>query len=261
MKRFFPILFAIVLGAGATRADLPPDWSTNYDATLAAAATNQQPALVYFTASWCAPCKLMARTTLADPAVTQALSGVGHVAVDIDEHPDLASARGAGAVPTFVLVAAGGSEADRTTGFLPVADFLAWLTNGMVAAKEIARREALARQELAEADQLLAARETNADRLAAAKLFDLSALRGSDLIQAAGARLITLAGTNPSVVLEGLSDPRLAVRIQAANALRLGVGDSFDVDPWSAVDLRQQTIFKWREKLAQSSGGGKPSAQ
>ena len=40
----------------------PTDWSTNYDATLAAAATNQQPALVYFTASWCGPCKLMTRT-------------------------------------------------------------------------------------------------------------------------------------------------------------------------------------------------------
>lgn len=261
MKRCFSILCAIVLGAGSARADLPPDWSTNYDATLVAAATNQQPALVYFTASWCVPCKLMTRTTLADPAVTQALSGIGHVAVDIDEHPDLASARGASAVPTFVLVAAGGSEADRTTGFLPAADFLAWLTNGMFAAKEIARREALAKQELAEADQLLAARETNSARLAAAKLFDLCALRGSDSIQAAATRLITLAGADPVVVLEGLNDPRLAVRIQAANALRLAVGDSFDADPWSAVDVRQKTIFEWREKLAQSSGGLKPSVK
>ncbi len=242
---------------GTARAEFPPDWSTNYDATLATAATNQQPALVYFTASWCVPCKLMTRITLTDPAVTQALSRIAHVAVDIDGHPDVASARGVSVVPTFVLVSAGGSEMDRATGFQPAGDFLAWLTNGISEAEQAAIREAFAKQELAEVDQLLAAKETNSDRLAVTRLFDLCAMRDSDIVQAASTRLKAMAGSNPALVLEGLNDPRLAVRIQAANALRLELGDSFDVDPWSVADLRRQTIGAWREKLGQASGSAK----
>ena len=232
MKPFSSILFVFALGALATRAELPVDWSTNYDAALAAAATNQRPTLVYFTASWCEPCKLMTRLTLTDPAVTQTLSNVEHVAVDIDEHTDLASARGISAVPTFVMLSSGGEEADRTTGFQTVGDFLEWLTNGVSEAKEATIRKALSKQALEEVDQLLAATEINSTRLAAAKLFDLCVMRDDAVVQAAAARLNILAARDPAAVLDGLNDPRLAVRIQAANALRLAVGDSFDVDPW-----------------------------
>jgi len=254
MKSALTFLSLIAFGASAARAELPADWSTNYDATLAAAATNQQPALVYFTASWCGPCKLVTRTTLGDPVVTQMLSGVEHVAVDIDEHPDLASARGVNAVPTFILLSSAGNEVDRTTGFQPAGDFLAWLTNGMIAAKEAAVQQALSKQALAEVDQLLVTKGTNSALLAAAKLFDLCAMRDDGIVQSASARLNTMAGSNPAVLLDGLNDPRLAVRIQAANALRLAIGEAFDVDPWSAADARQKGIGAWHEKLARSAG-------
>ncbi len=256
MKLLSTILFIFVLGAWSARADLPADWSTNYDTTLAAAATNQEPALVYFTASWCGPCKLMTRITLTDPVVTQTLSNIEHVAVDIDEHTDLASAHGISAVPTFVMLSDGGDEVNRATGFQPGGDFLEWLTNGISEAKEATKRQSLSKQSLAEVDQLLVATGTNSIRLAAAKLFDLCALHDNGIVQAAAARLKILATGNPAALLDGLNDPRLAVRIQAANTLRLAIGDSFDVDPWGDTAVREKAINIWREKFSGASDSG-----
>lgn len=256
MKLLSTIFVVFVCGAWAARADLPADWSTNFNATLAAAATNQRPTLVYFTASWCGPCKLMTRLTLTDPAVTQTLSNVEHVAVDIDEHTDLASASSISAVPTFVMLSAGGDEADRTTGFQPVGDFLEWLTNGVSEAKEATIRKALSKQALAEVDQLLAATGTNSTREAAAKLFDLCAMRDDGIIQAAAVRLETLAARDAVALLDGLNDPRLAVRIQAANTLRLAIGDKFNADPWDDTAARDKAVNAWREKLVGASNSG-----
>jgi len=50
-------------------------------------------------------------------------------------------------------------------------------------------------------------------------------------------------------LLDGLNDPRLATRIQVANALHFKIGDGFDVDPWSDVANRQKGVLVWREKL------------
>ena len=136
MKLFPAILLFIIVGDRTVCAEIPAGWSTNYAATLGAAGTGQQPALVYFTASWCGPCKLMSRTTLTDPSVVRAISGIEHVAVDIDDHPDLASKHRIEAVPTFIVLSTPEDEVGRTSGFQPPGDFLQWLTNGISGAKE-----------------------------------------------------------------------------------------------------------------------------
>jgi thioredoxin-like negative regulator of GroEL len=251
MKPVLIILLLVVAGGLAVHAELPADWSTNYTAVLSPTATEQRPMLVYFTASWCGPCKLLTRITLTDPVVLRSLSNVDHVAMDIDEHPDLASKFGIQAVPTLILLSAG-QEVDRTTGFRPVDGFLEWLTNGVNEAKLAATRLTLAKNELAEADQLLASTNINSTRLAASELFDLCAEPGEALVQAATGRLKTLAGRDPIAVLDGLNDSRLATRIQAANVLRYAFGDTFDVDPWCDADTLRKEANVWRDKLAKS---------
>jgi thioredoxin-like negative regulator of GroEL len=249
MKKKFLSLILAATSSFAVRADLPENWSTNVSGALSAPGTNPPPILVYFTASWCGPCKLMTRTTLTDSAVTQALAGVDHVAVDIDEHSDLAARLGVDAVPTFILLSAD-SETDRSTGFRPVADFLDWLTNGITKAQEDSRRLAAARQDLAEVDQLLDSRDTNSTRIAAGKLFDLCAGHDNALVPAAVARLKKLARRDPAAVLDGLNDTRLACRIQTANALRSIIGDSFNVDPWGDPAALRLAVGQWQVKLA-----------
>jgi thioredoxin-like negative regulator of GroEL len=199
----------------------------------------------------------MTRTTLTDPAVMQTLSNMDHVAVDIDEHSDLASKYGVEAVPTFILLSAG-NEVDRSTGFRPVDEFMKWLTNGVNEAQAVATRLTHAKGELAAADQLLASTETNSTRVAAAKLFDLCAEHDDALVQAAAQRLKTLAACDPVAVLDGLNDSRLATRIEAANALRYTIGDTFDVDPWCDAATLQKDTKAWREKLAKPISSAQP---
>jgi thioredoxin-like negative regulator of GroEL len=252
MKLLSTILSLLMAGGLAAHAELPADWSTNCADVLSSAETAQRAALVYFTASWCGPCKLMTRLILTDPVIVQSLSNVDHVAVDIDEHSDLASKYGVQAVPTFILLSSG-QEVDRSTGFQSVADFFRWLTNGVDEVQAAATRLVLAKSELAEVDQLLASANTNSSRLAAVKLFDLCAGRDDALVQAAVGRLKTVASRDPVAVLDGLEDSRLAARIQTANVLREALGEKFDVDPWCDADTLKMEANVWREKLARST--------
>ena len=252
-KAPFFIFLLILAGCKAVLADIPVGWNTNYSDLISFTNTNQPVALLYFTASWCAPCKLMTRTTLAAPEVTNALSNLNHIALDIDEHPDLASQYGVEAVPTMIMLFAG-HEVDRTTGYQPAEEFFGWLTNGVAEAYATAVSLSQARSALAEVDQFLASSATNSTRLAAAKLFDLCVEHDPTVATAAARRLSSLAARNPLSVLDGLHDSRLAVRIQVANALHDVLGSGFDVDPWCDEATRQKATEIWNARLAKQEG-------
>ena len=257
MKLFRAILFFLCAGTSAIRAELPSGWSTNYSATLAEAAAGQEPVLVFFTASWCGPCKFVTQITLTDPGVEASLAGTRHVAVDIDAQGALATKLGVTAVPTFVLLAASGEEVERATGFQPVGDFLTWLTNSVSQAKAAAIQLANFKKQLADVDELLASTNAAAARKAAAELGDLCAARDQTIVRAAVTRLQKLALREPQAVLDGLNDPRLATRIQVANALRVRLGETFEADPWSDEASRSAAIEKWRNRLAPDSDPAK----
>jgi thioredoxin-like negative regulator of GroEL len=250
MKTLPAILFLVLGLTPIVRAEVPAGWSTNYAAALSEAARVQKPALMFFTASWCGPCKLMARTTLSEPPVQQALSNFVRVAIDIDEQRDLSSRYSIEAVPTFVLLSSAGDEVQRTTGFQAPGDFVPWLINSLSNAREAALRHALARKTLGDVDQLLTSTNADAPLQCAAKLFDLCAGRDEPMIHLAAERLKILASRQPEALLDGLSDARLAVRIQVANALRAQLGDQFNVDPWGEPVVRAQAMQKWRTQLS-----------
>jgi thioredoxin-like negative regulator of GroEL len=151
--------------------------------------------------------------------------------LDIDEHRDLAAQHNVEAVPTFVMLSGSEDEVVRTTGYQPPAEFLQWLTNGISEAKDTAARQIRCQEQLAAADQLLS--ETNAGSAgrAAAELFGLCAERNRTVSPAALFRLQVIAVREPVLLLDGLKNPRLAVRIQIANLLRDRLGDGFDMDP------------------------------
>ncbi len=246
-----PAILLLVLGlATNARAEVPAGWSTNYAAALSQAAKEQEPALVFFTASWCGPCKLMARSTLSEASVEQVLSNFARVAIDIDEQREVAAEHGIEAVPTFVLLSPAGDEVRRVTGFQPPVDFVPWLTIGLSNAKEAALRLALARKTLVDVDQRLASTNIDAMRQCASKLFELCASRDEPMVRLAAERLTVLASRQPAALLDGLGDPRLAVRIQVANALRVQLGEEFNVDPWAEPAVRAEAVQKWRTQLA-----------
>ncbi len=248
MKTISTLAMLLILAA-ASRAAIPPGWSTDFDDSISAAETAQRPALVFFTASWCGPCKLMASVTLADPAVQGKLAGLERIAVDIDEHPDLASKYGVEAVPTFVMLSTGEAEVERTTGYQPAADFSQWLATSGSEAQAAMVRQSRVKKSLADVDQLIVATGTDSIRKAAATLFDLCDERDPAIVKLAAGRLIAVADRDPSILLDGLKDPRLATRIEVANVLELKIGSAFDIDPWSGASTRETKIRAWRDHL------------
>ena len=116
MKRFETFALLLVLAACGACAETPDGWSTNFPATLLQGKSRQQPVLVYFSASWCGPCKLMAQTTLTNESVLKILAGLAHVALDVDEHADIAGQHGVSAIPTFKMLTTEGEEVASATG-------------------------------------------------------------------------------------------------------------------------------------------------
>jgi thioredoxin-like negative regulator of GroEL len=243
----------------AVHAEIPAGWSTDYTNSLSLALQNQKPALIFFTASWCGPCKLMARSTLSQPEVQSALSNVAPVAIDIDENHDLAARYGIDAVPTFVMLSPSGNEVQRVTGFQGPSDFIPWLANGALAAKQAAIRQSNIENQFAKITQLLASTNSNELNRAAAALIDLCAEHDDKVVQSSVDLLKSLAAKQPVLLLDGLNNSHLAARIQVANILRAQFGDSFGVDPWGDPTIRANTIDLWRARLAAAHPNPPPS--
>jgi thioredoxin-like negative regulator of GroEL len=248
MKRFVRILLLLASLPAAARAETVAGWSTNTNA-ISGIAGSKQPVLIFFTADWCTYCKLMERTTLTNDAVKQIITNLTHIVVDIDAHQDLAEKYGVDGVPTFLLLSDTGTEVRRSSSFQPAPDFLRWLTNGVTDVQvAIARREAFEKK-IADIDQLLVSTNTEAFREAALQLFTVCAERDDAIAHAAGERLKKVAAHDPAALVDGLVDPRLAARIQIANALRDHFGDGFDFDPWADLAERSHSAQHWRAKL------------
>ncbi len=128
-----PLLILVLLagtpwGGQPARAAAIPDGSVGDPGTLtwredpapaAVLAPATGPALVYFTAAWCGPCKLFAREVLTHPQGRAELAHYRRYQLDLD-HPHgqaLADTFRVSTVPTFVLLDAAGQEIDRIRGY------------------------------------------------------------------------------------------------------------------------------------------------
>ena len=133
-------LFFILLGVTAfsllmqaTRpAEIVP-WRDDYGKASEEARAAGKPLFVYFTASWCGPCRNLRHTTWAHKDVEAALRDCVPVKVDIDRHPDVASRHDVRAVPSFVVLRPGGVAVAAWDGASSPEQFVAELKRALSA--------------------------------------------------------------------------------------------------------------------------------
>ncbi len=105
------------------------DETVAIDAALAKGKQEGKPTLLFFTASWCPPCKQMKRDVLPTDAVASTIRDqfVG-VYVDIDARRDDANAWGIEGVPTFIVMNKNGEEIARRSGAMSPDEFTQFLS-------------------------------------------------------------------------------------------------------------------------------------
>ncbi|HEX5220432.1 MAG TPA: thioredoxin family protein [Verrucomicrobiae bacterium] len=242
------LLVVVALGFGQIAEAQPTGWSTNVTAAWSEATNRQQPVLMYFTAKWCGPCKLMARTTFTNQAITQTWGSIIRVTVDIDDQPKVAEQHGIRAVPAFHLFSPGGEAVAKTTGYQTADQFVAWLTNALQQASAADAQQKLTAAKLDVVDQLLQAADEPSLRKATTELLELCAQHRGPLPSEVRQRLDQLATKSPSTLLAGLNHPSLAVRILVANTLHAKLGDTFNIDPWADAETRRAAGASWQAR-------------
>ena len=133
MKKWAGLLLAFLLLLGATASaavrigDRAEDFSiVNSDgtvSTLSLMLAQKKAVYVYFWASWCGPCRMLA------PVIDQLAAEQTDVKVckvNIDEEPGLAQRFGVMSIPTVVLFE-NGQEKNRSVGLVPKEKLLALL--------------------------------------------------------------------------------------------------------------------------------------
>ena len=130
-----PALAAMTLGTGtANAADIK--WHSSLSAAQAEAKKTKRPVLVYFSTTWCGPCKEMKRTTFKDSKVVAESRKWTMVQIDAEKQEKVADKYKVAAYPTMVILKPSGATVSRAVGGMSAGEFLNLMKSKYSAAKK-----------------------------------------------------------------------------------------------------------------------------
>jgi protein disulfide-isomerase len=113
-------------------------WSSDWAAAQKQAVRSGKPMILFFTGTWCVPCRIMKRTVWADGQVESVVNtGFTPVTIDVDD-PNAAgtvSRYGVVGTPTTIITDPQGNVLKWTRGGMNKAEFLELLANSTPAGK------------------------------------------------------------------------------------------------------------------------------
>lgn len=130
-SRVFWLTFLVVsLGFAWYSFYAPPNdiaWADSYDSAQAQAVASGRPMILYFTGTWCSPCRIMRRQVWADEHVMRLVNAeFVPLAIDVDDPQNadvLARYRVVGP-PVTIVTDADGNALDWRAGGIGKAEFL-----------------------------------------------------------------------------------------------------------------------------------------
>ncbi len=99
-------------------------WLTDYDKALQQAKKEDKLIVIDFFATWCAPCKVMERTTFADERVRRRMTEFVPLKIDVDQQREIAAKYGIQSLPTTAVVGSDGKPVAGAIGYLDVDRFM-----------------------------------------------------------------------------------------------------------------------------------------
>ncbi len=119
-------MLAVLMTCGPVLAGDDPFVSNSFTEACEQAAKDKRVVFVDFVTSWCAPCKVMEKTTFRDEKVVEWLTRLTvALRIDAEKETKLAEKYGVDTFPTLLFVKPDGSEIDRIVGGKTAEEFLA----------------------------------------------------------------------------------------------------------------------------------------
>jgi len=215
--------------------------------------------LLYFTAEWCGPCRMMQQQTWPSPDVQIALSKYQLQKIDIDQNKELANKWSVRSIPSFIVT---GKDPDlvlaRIGGFMNAEQMQAWLIDTLVSAAQIEdEQQSLKAIYINNSKQLKAfqnaSNQTEIDQ-AFESLYALLKLRSALSEQQAAevqASLMDLSRKFPDQLIHGLLQDDIQVRVYVSRALST---ESVYLDPWASRTKREEMVATYARKTQDRSG-------
>ncbi len=116
---------------------LPDYWVSGFEKGIAESKKTGRPMLVMFSASWCAPCKMMIAKVFPDDKVKAALKNMVPVYVDSEIEVAIAKKNGIQAYPTFVCFSPAGKTVSSRVGGGDVSKFLEMIETFKLASEAV----------------------------------------------------------------------------------------------------------------------------
>jgi thioredoxin 1 len=107
-------------------------WNNNIESARNLASNSDKNMMIFFTADWCSPCRIMKRQVFADNDVMKAMDAkIVPVEIDIDDpnNEELVKQYNIGATPTTIFINPQGKVMDYAVGKVDKTKFLEMLLN------------------------------------------------------------------------------------------------------------------------------------